>query len=223
LFLFLPFPLDLRSITLSIPVHVQVASQRERRSPDLRQLFFRACPVLWVLRTMFVGRHSWQVARLRCIPVLQRNQAMIVLYPFLDVWNSSGPFSSPRAQVQVILILLRRQVDHQLGLQQGMRSETMSYTTPSYTTSSYTTTPSALITQMGYTTLNTDTKTITGSEDTFTRNTITPMSTLRNLKVHRDHLSLRFEMLLLCGRNEPQRLSAQVGVRCLFSPCNCIN
>jgi hypothetical protein len=105
----------------------------------------------------------------------------------------------------------------------GMRSETMSYTTPSYTTSSYTTTPSALITQMGYTTLNTDTKTITGSEDTFTRNTITPMSTLRNLKVHRDHLSLRFEMLLLCGRNEPQRLSAQVGVRCLFSPCNCIN
>lgn len=65
----------------------------------------------------------------------------------------------------------------------GMRSDTPSYTTPSYTTASYTATPSAFsntITQTGsYTTPNTDLKTITGSEDTFTRGTITQTLTLR--------------------------------------------
>jgi hypothetical protein len=69
------------------------------------------------------------------------------------------------------------------GRRLGMRSDTPSYTTPSYTTASYTATPSAFsntITQTGsYTTPNTDLKTITGSDDTFTRSTITPTSPLR--------------------------------------------
>jgi hypothetical protein len=65
----------------------------------------------------------------------------------------------------------------------GIGSDTASYTTPSYTTVSYTATPSAFsntITQTGsYTTPNTDLKTITGSEDTFTRSTFAQTLTLR--------------------------------------------
>lgn len=63
-----------------------------------------------------------------------------------------------------------------------LRPDTPSYTTASYTTPSYTATPSAFsntITTGLYTTPNTDAKTITGSEDTFTRSTFTPTSTLR--------------------------------------------
>ena len=52
--------------------------------------------------------------------------------------------------------------------------------TRSYTTASFTMTPSNTITQTGsYTTPNTDLKTITGSEDTFTRDTVTPTVVLR--------------------------------------------
>lgn len=58
----------------------------------------------------------------------------------------------------------------------GTRTDTPSHTTPSYTTSAY----SHTITHTGsYTTPNTEAKTFTGTEDTFTRSTITSSSTLR--------------------------------------------
>ena len=67
----------------------------------------------------------------------------------------------------------------------GFRSvaSTTESKTQSYTTASFTMTPSAFsntITQTGsYTTPNTELKTITGSDDTFTRGTVTPTAILR--------------------------------------------
>ena len=62
----------------------------------------------------------------------------------------------------------------------GMRPETPGYTTASYTTPSYTGTPSGFSNTItgSYTTPNSDAKTIHGSEDTLTRSTFTPTSTL---------------------------------------------
>jgi len=90
----------------------------------------------------------------------------------------SGTYTGPETRSSLLSPPVRPTTSGPRSFTIGTRTDTPSYTTPSYTT-----TPSGFsnsITHTGsYTTPNTEAKTFTGTEDTYTRSTVTPSSILR--------------------------------------------
>ncbi len=90
----------------------------------------------------------------------------------------SGSYTGPETRSSLLSPPVRPTTSGPRSFNIGTHTDTPSYTTPSYTT-----TPSAFsntITHTGsYTTPNTEAKTFTGTEDTYTRSAVTPSSTLR--------------------------------------------